>query len=642
MLLLITVAALTAVASGGGLDVVPCAMVCEANTSMPGSHLNCSRVVQALCGSGDLGRPCDVGCLAGQAALSGTTCETEDAEWLQTAVYRAAERLATSSQATTTFAAHVPSSYPLVIMGPGVYAVHTPLPVWAPFGPSTGLHLPSGVHLRAACPARQAWEHKLPANMSVIEVDLDKRLTGSAPPPLLRSVVLVSDHRTGFNASTITSLAVHDTSVSGFAINGLRSGSSQGQRVCSTSSGGPAPLSALGAYHGIAVAAATGNVTLRDNVIAHVAGNAINTGMYDQWLPEDPACNATAVQLDALHTFCEGRVLRFSAPWQQPNVIANNIVCDAQFGGVTIIGDNTLVSGNIINVTVKNWVSRNQSFGLTMGVSAGFVGTHNVTVIKNTISGADYAVGSDGSYPLHVTVSLFVRYWAVIYARGTAAFRQRYSPNHPPLTPDGQLNFTTVEDFVRSNQVLLDIAVSTTAQSNDSTVYDAGFNTGLDVINNTLRGSVCGVSLYRAHDSVVSGNRIFHGPEQNLAMVGISLSNAHGCWVYGNSVNGSWDRAIQLVGQPRKMSRWGSSFNRVGVRRDGGVFVAVGNVLEAAGVGIDLTGCGYDNAVRNNTVMVVGGAGQPCSYRGARCQRQPHPAWATGNTPPSCNAGYPC
>lgn len=80
-----------------------------------------------------------------------------------------------------------------------------------------------------------------------------------------------------------------------------------------------------------------------------------------------------------------------------------NCTVSGNLQGITVIGHEVVVENNVIEVLHKHWVSANQSFGVTMGVSAGFVGSRSVFVVGNVIKGADYSVGADGSYPLYMS-----------------------------------------------------------------------------------------------------------------------------------------------------------------------------------------------------------------------------------------------
>ena len=47
-------------------------------------------------------------------------------------------------------------------------------------------------------------------------------------------------------------------------------------------------------------------------------------------MKHDYTCNTTG--------FCEGKVLYFSGSKEKDNLITENMICDAHFGGITIIG----------------------------------------------------------------------------------------------------------------------------------------------------------------------------------------------------------------------------------------------------------------------------------------------------------------
>ena len=56
--------------------------------------------------------------------------------------------------------------------------------------------------------------------------------------------------------------------------------------------------------------------------------------------------------------------------------------------------------------------------------------------------------------------------------------------------------------------MLLDAASSFHAASANTSYCDEGYNFGLNVVNNTLKGAVAGVSLYRTMLSTVVDNTI--------------------------------------------------------------------------------------------------------------------------------------
>ena len=362
--------------------------------------------LQVFCAPG--AAACAPACRSPSPWPARAACTQQRADWLQAAVLAAAAAGRGGGGAPT----------PVAVGAGAVWLA--PQPVWAPLGPTTGLHVPSGVQLESAC------------------ADGRETVLRAAVPAggaTLSSLVLVSEVTTGFNASLDLPPA-HTVRVHNLALDG-------------TCGGGGGGSSCIGA--GVAAGLVSHDVQLDGLWINNTVGNAIDLGTYSSWTPARPAdrlrraCNTTG--------FCAAKVLGFDAPAARPNRVAGNTIRRARFGGITVIGSNVWVVDNDIEVIEQTWTGPAQSFGITMGVSAGFVGSANVTVAGNRITGADYGVGSDGSFPLYTTVAMFQYYWPVIYARETPAFRARY-PHGLPLDAHGNLAFADTDDYVTAHQVV--------------------------------------------------------------------------------------------------------------------------------------------------------------------------------------------
>ena len=169
-----------------------------------------------------------------------------------------------------------------------------------------------------------------------------------------------------------------------------------------------------------------------------------------------------------------------------------------------------------------------------MGVSAGFVGSHSNRITDNYIVGGDYSVGTDGSFPLLMSVPLFENHWQSIL-KYYPTFSTRYPEG---CAKDGKLVFQG-NDFVLASQVLLDMASHYHALSSQENVYDAGFNSNITIANNTMRGAVCGISLYRTRNSLISDSTISSAVGA-LAMYGVELGMSHNISVDQNRISGSW------------------------------------------------------------------------------------------------------
>ena len=86
---------------------------------------------------------------------------------------------------------------------------------------------------------------------------------------------------------------------------------------------------------------------------------------------------------------------------------------------------------------------------------------------NNSIVGGDYSVGADGSFPLLMSVLLFVNHWPAILGH-YPQFRSKYPSG---CAKGGKLVFRD-DDFVLAGQVLLDMASHHHAESDSAAVYD--------------------------------------------------------------------------------------------------------------------------------------------------------------------------
>lgn len=678
-------------------------------------------------------------------------CNHSAQNWLQAAMYWASGRDGNGTRVRGPVGAYV-------VVSPGTVRLDSVLPVWNPYGTSTGLHVPPSVHLTALCPdaagagaanitgvprreppirGNNSGGHirspgvpggnhsgsPIPSaaklddcpTCSDFAVGASKAATvitvgpsaGNASQPLW-SVVLLAGARM-FWAANATPPPSTNSSITGLVVVGLDAMDTPEWNTCvGSTAAAQQPPSAVApgimrAERGVFVPHAVSGVGSgnarsndRDNTdfgvgvfnctVLHTIGNGIETGVFDQWTPEnaadasDPACaNGTR--------WCRGRVLGFNGsaaptetsmmprncttttPSAVPARITGNALCDTRFGGITIIGHAVVVEDNAVAVSGRAWVSPSQQSGTTMGISAAFVGSSHVMVRHNLLLGGDYGVGSDGSFPLYVSIAMFLALWPEVYARGSPAFRQRYSPAGPPLDKQGDLAFATVQDFVDAQQVLLDLAVQARVASSDPVVYDAGFGVDICVAANTVRGSVVGVSLYRQRLSAVVGNTVeaatpaaANANNQTQGMWGLLLDHSHNCSAAGNRLAG-WHVGVMVRGEPGTLSRLGGSFSVVGDAGSGGGDVDCsgdmvgggrrsgvsrgaqadengGNQISNCNQCVRFWGAGWDNAVRNNTCVGWESKSVPCDYTGGQRMHNDTTDWTTRNTPLECNADY--
>lgn len=597
-----------------------------------------------FCAPGSAGVAC-AACSATQASGSPPAhlgaCDAATTQaWYQDALYWAASRHANGTRIPG-----VPQRATAVAIGPGVVLVNESLPCWQPAGVSTGVHVPSSVSLFGLCRAEPGVGGAAAEDESVFMAGPG---AGSSSNRLW-SLMLLAEARMGWPMPTpgVPAFpAAVNSSVHHIVLSGAFSGDNAGWRACTAAgalAGSPpsvVPPALLRVARGVFVPHAAGGVSVGPHLtVLHTFGNGVETGMFDQWSPQDPADLHNAACSDG-RAFCAGLVYGFNGSSARPNTVTANVICDSRFGGVTVIGHNVLVQGNAIAVSEKTWTSPKQQSGTTMGVSAAFVGSSSVRVVDNNITGGDYAVGSDGSFPLYVTVDMFKHFWATIYSRMSAAFRAEYSPNGPPLDSHGNLAFKNVQDFVNAQQVLLDLSVAAHVNSTDPAVFDAGFGHDIVVAGNHLQDSVVGVSLYRQRRFTVAGNTVLSTKANTLGMWGVLLDHSHNTTASSNFLSG-WSTGVMVRGIPGTLSRLGGSFSTVGgwasprldADRSGG------NTIVNCSTCVRFWGAGWDNAVRDNDCTGWSPSGVACDYSGAQRLR-PGVDWTTGNTPAQCNDDY--
>jgi hypothetical protein len=565
-----------------------------------------------FCAPGGLGHPC-LGCGAAQMRSGSSrpvTCtDANSTRWWQRALDQASAAAAGDVRGAVN-----------VELSPGIVKIASALNAWPPLG-TTGVHVPSGVSFGGLCAAE-------PTEI----VPLASAANASSR---LWSLLLVAGPLTGHAPEW--PVAATNATVRNLVLSGVAPDDVAEWRRCEPAAAARGqPPSAVDqswmrVARGIFLPYTGKNVHVVNCRVLHTFGNAIETGVFAQWTPQYPA-DATDPTCHNGTRFCRGKVYGFRGEPHNPNTISNNTICDARFGGVTVIGSHVHVRNNYISVSEKTWVSPKQNHGTTMAVSAAFVGSSNVVVVGNTLYGGDYAVGSDGSFPLYTSVALFQSLWPLIYKAMSPAFRKEYSPAGPPLDAHGHLSFHAVQDFVDAQQKLLDLCVRSRVASTNPSIFDAGFGVNISVLNNFISGSVAGVSFYRQRASVIAGNRLVAGRGQ-LAMWGVVLDHSHNTTVSHNIANG-WKVGVMVRGLPKTLSRLGGSFSCIGSWGSG---PQSGNLIRNCQTGVQFLAAGYDNAVRGNTI--VGFAHEACDYRGAQ-RLKLGVNWTTDNQPISCNRGY--
>lgn len=551
-------------------DKTQCGMVSRSESVSKG-------IIKAFCPEGNKGKICM------SDEPTDVRCTDTSKIWYQDAIYFAAGR---DSAGNPTNGA---ATYLHVILSPGLIRTEYPLRSWFPFEDHVGIHVVSGVHLRGSK------NQSLP---TVLKPGFNMR--DSADPntsvPRLFAMVLASDVRIGPGKADILWMPpLTSGSIKYLNIDGQKDNVDACQGVNPDQ---------IFVRSGIQGAYARGSYAIENNRIEHVNGNAIDLGALAATVPEFDVdrSNRGCREWD----WCPSKRLMFEGSSPHTAVVRNNYLCDAKFGGITIIGKNVLIENNEIRVSKKVWTSNNITFGLTMGVSAGFIGSSNVLVRNNLIRGGDYGVGSDGSPNIYETCELFQFHWQRIYDRSDNYIKDRFDRNRfPGNCSQNHLGFDG-DAYVKARQILLDLAVTQFASSNEQQFYDKGFITNMIVHDNDIKNSVVGVSLYRVKDSHVFRNKI-HTRTNIFRKYGVLVASSYSNWIYGNGVD-DYEVGIEvsgeptLEGQPWKNSKFGSSFNGIGLKKEGNSYPEIGNTLRNNQIGIQIRYAGFDNSVRSNII----------------------------------------
>lgn len=325
----------------------PCALVL-----LPRSG-SAAPTVTAFCSSNANGLPC-AAARSGVLPLS-KACDIVDEEmYIQRAVYFAAGRDADGHRRGPPLgAAHPSLQAARVHLSAGVHTLSVAQSSWYPFGAWTGLHIPSGVLLSGSSAGST-----VALNETCIRAG--SACISSATP--LDNMVLVSDYRVGSPNMSVDELfrPAVDAAVESVVLHGAGATTVNG-------------IAAQG--EGIQLT----NVTI-SNVTAGISG-----GYFCQFIASSNSSSAPNQDCDG-NGWCEARRVELS----RARVTGCHV--DASLQGITIIGKDSCISNNTIVLSHKTWISPNQVFGIGMGVSAGFVGTRNISVSGNRIIGGEYVL----------------------------------------------------------------------------------------------------------------------------------------------------------------------------------------------------------------------------------------------------------
>ncbi len=550
------------------------------------------------------------------------TCQHESLSWYQDAIYFASGR---DTQGRKNKGARI---YKEVVMGPGTLEITRAQSASWPFGPEIGIHIPSHIRLSGSRDPRNPTSIRM--SNCVLNTARTQCLGSAYGNPNLNQLLLVSDERFGSGIAFLEQAPVRDVELSHFSISAFAGSTGSRDGFCESKyDRGRIVVDSI-----VRVAAAESGLDISFLDIQGSALNAIDLGFLLTWVPDTYATDL------CFQNFCPAKRWMVNGTNQQPVQIHDNKICAAGLGGVTVIGRNVDVFNNTISVDQKDWTDDRVNYGVTMGISAAFAGSEDIYIFQNRIIGADYGIGTDGSYPLHTSVELYKQEWPKIYDRASNEFRDRYSDGIP-LDHNGQLAFLTLEDFLRAQQTLFNLASGAVAQSQDPKIFDFGVCARLRIHSNEMQRSTVGISLYKTKSVWVEENRIERGGRDSFFPFGILIADARDSWIGGNQIEGA-RVGVQLVGRPAVLSKYGASFNGIGVIRDNTsqVFHIRQNIIENVMQAVVFREAGENNSVRHNQISLASDSdARACDYSGG-INSDPFLDWTTGNSVAACNEDY--
>jgi hypothetical protein len=606
---------------------------------------------------------------AGKACIGQSgTCQVADTKWYQSALNRA--------QAT---------GKPKVVLSPGIITIGGASgesaaltnTVW-PFSPGyVALNVPSKVWLSGATTGGSTLirtSNRMNKGICTSNSDCPAgQCVASICYPRLGALVAMLDswHQTGYPDVEV---AASGSRVSNLILDGS---AGQGDDPF------PGPVKEdwkLFADNGVRGVIGKGGIGISNLNIQHVKATAIDGGAMAIGSAESRsdqnniACNGDVA---AGNRYCRSKTYRFSGVPSSRLTISGNIVVDAKFTGIAVVGEFADITSNLVNCTGLGFSG---SAGSTMGISAGFGESHDLNIVSNTVYGTDYSIANDGSMPTYINdgrdaggnENRLLTPWNTIWSelvnflceglkppsRNCSIYRAAPRSFHADCKDDagnpvaGRYFICPGRDALWANQLVLDKAAQWTKTNEHSGDDTWGMNYNLTISNNYLRRAIVGLNLWRTHSAWVFNNTI-HEPPPHSEATGINLDHSHSNWIYGNTVL-SYPNSIRLSGTFEDMnSPFGSSFNGIGVKYDAatGTFPVLGNTLRCSGcttgVAIRIAG-GRNNSVRGNLIDRPHSRFSPgthCNYAGAQtttCSQD----WTTGNFDQGnvscneCNATY--
>lgn len=290
---------------------VPCAMITGPSfVDVESRDPNMSTVstFPVFCAPGGVGELCTDCSKQNVGNETNMVCSNGTARWWQAALDWA------GVAASTTPATNMSLS---VYVSPTIIEVSEPLEAWHPLGTSTGVHVPSRVYFGGLC-----------ADQPV--TILPSPSLGNATARLW-SLLLIAGPRTGHPPmwpQRAVSAGVHNLILSGVSAQDVPNWRhcDLAESALGVVSSSVVPVSKVRVARGIFVPYAADNVHVQNCTVLHMFGNAIETGVFDQWEPEnpedkmDPSCNNGT-------RFCQGKVYDFRGAAVQPNAVSNNFIC---------------------------------------------------------------------------------------------------------------------------------------------------------------------------------------------------------------------------------------------------------------------------------------------------------------------------
>lgn len=522
---------------------------------------------KAYCKEADLEKVCDTHLPDQRITCTGSDDKGRDTytPWYQSAIDFAANKdgagVDLDSSART---------YPVVAFTRGVVEIEKPVSGYWPFS-HMGMHLQSGVNL-----------HGVPSAYGETLV----RPSSGFDQAKTMDAIIVSNYRRVVDVLGAMNPIPPSTDVwiESISISGKVSYEDvlpDCEAVDPLNLTDPQSASSNVAQSGILVVKASPNEsgvspTIIRNKIYQVKGNAIELGMFNEKEFIGEKEGDLRRQL--------GMVLKVTGVSPgSPAQVLENTICGAGYGGITVIGDNVEIAGNTILQVSKQWEDNStRTAGSTMGISAGFVGSNNLSIHHNVIEGGDYGIGSDGSFPAFIPHS----YVDVVAYYGD----DETSPN---IFRECYQDKTSI----LKNQCVLDIASKFAATEGNGN----GFNWLVDIHDNLITDATAGITIFKG-----DGYRVHHNTINNTSNIadtvpswGVTLDSAINSFVYANTIQW-WHHSVVIRGEPGVVSEFGSAYNGIGIKPPSNgdpAWECIGNNISGSGPPVSKGAIGNGNSL---------------------------------------------